>query len=142
MSNLGMYQEIVTAAAQMGGVEPLIRKIESGAVAKAAPGLLGKGAGIGALGTLAAGGIVFGVRWLWSTYQAREAAAVEAKEQLRAVVDEQEASDEANLSVDVDDHGTHGKHDECGHKNSISRDNMHESRQSGGTGPDSRSAPL
>ncbi len=49
MSNLGAYQEFVTAAARMGGVENMIRTIESGAVAKAAPALLGKGAGIGAL---------------------------------------------------------------------------------------------
>jgi hypothetical protein len=100
MSNLGMYQEFVTSAARSGGVENLIREIESGAVAKATRGLLGKGAGIGVVGTLAAGGILLGLRWLWSTYAAREAAAVEAKERLRAVVDEHEASDDAGLSVD------------------------------------------
>lgn len=47
MSNLGPYQEFVTDAARMGGVENMIRTIESGAIAKAAPVLLVKGAGIG-----------------------------------------------------------------------------------------------
>ncbi|MEA4945482.1 MAG: hypothetical protein VB080_13730 [Propionicimonas sp.] len=87
MSNLGAYQEIVTAAARMGGVENMIRSIESGAVAKAAPALLGKGAGIGALVTLAAGGIYFGGRRLWSMYEARADAGEASKEQLRAVLD-------------------------------------------------------
>ena len=86
MSNLGPYQEIVTAAARVGGVENLIRTIESAAVARAAPGLLGKGAGIGALVTLAAGGAYFGGRWLWSTYEARADAAAVSKEQLRAAL--------------------------------------------------------
>ncbi len=103
MSNLGAYQEFVTAAARMGGVENMIRTIESGAVAKAAPALLGKGAGIGALITLAAGGgIYFGGRRLWSMYVARADAAEAAKEQLRAVldVDGQEHADDSRGGVD------------------------------------------
>jgi len=102
MSNLGAYQEIVTAAARMGGVENMIRTIESGAVAKATPALLGKGAGIGALVTLAAGGVYFGGRRLWSMYEARADAAEGAKEQLRAVldVDGQEHPDYPSGGVD------------------------------------------
>lgn len=102
MSNLGAYQEIVTAAAQMGGVENMIRSIESGAVAKAAPALLGKGAGIGALVTLAAGGVYFGGRRLWSMYEARADAGEASKEQLRAVldVDGQEHPDYPSGGVD------------------------------------------
>ena len=96
MSNLGPYQEFVTTAAR---VENLIRTIESAAVARAAPGLLGKGAGIGALVTLAAGGAYFGGRWLWSTYEARADAAAVSKEQLRAAL-EPEDSDDANGGVE------------------------------------------
>lgn len=101
MSNLGMYQDLTTAAARLGGVENLIRAIETGAVAKAAPALLGKGAGMGVVGTLAAGCIVLGIKRVKSTYEAREHAANDAKERLRAVVDEQEASDDANLSAET-----------------------------------------
>ncbi|NLI85117.1 MAG: hypothetical protein GX440_06935 [Propionibacterium sp.] len=100
MSNLGPYQEFVTDAARMGGVENMIRTIESGAIAKAAPVLLVKGAGIGALATLAACGIYFGGRRLWSTYEGRASAAVAAKEQLRTALDEQEDSDQASGGVD------------------------------------------
>ena len=46
------------------------------------------------------GGIYFGGRRLWSTYEARADAAVAAKEQLRAALDEQEDSDQASGGVD------------------------------------------
>ena len=100
MSNLGLYQDIVTAAARSGGVENLIRKIESGAVTRAAPGLFWKGAGIGVFGTLAVGGMALGARWLWSVYEETLAAAAEAKEDLRAAVDENRSPEDSHPNAD------------------------------------------
>lgn len=47
MSNLGPYQDIVTAAKNAGGVPSLIKIIQSQAVSKAAPSIYAKGAGTG-----------------------------------------------------------------------------------------------
>lgn len=93
MGNLGKYQDIVTAAKRLGGVNNLIETIEAGAVAKAAPRLLRKGAAVGAL--LGAAGAAAG-KHLWDKYKAREVAANEAKEQLKAEIEEHMNSDHAN----------------------------------------------
>lgn len=57
MGNLGKYQDITALAKSLGGVDNLIKKIEAGAVAKAAPKLLAAGVVVG--GVLIAGG----ARW-------------------------------------------------------------------------------
>lgn len=54
VSNLGLYQDIVVRAAQLGGVEKLTASIGKAAVAKAAPALLGVGVAVGTALTLAA----------------------------------------------------------------------------------------
>src|SRR4051794_23209388 len=87
MSNLGKYQDIVTSAKLVGGVDNLIAIIRNDAVAKAAPRLLFKGASLGAVG--GALGIETGrriVNHLRTKQGEREAAAQEAEDQLRAIV--------------------------------------------------------
>ena len=84
MGNLGMYQEVVTAAKRVGGVENLIKIIEDSAVAEATPRLLAKGAGVGAIGALAT---VAGVRRCSEWKAERAARAHLAKAQLRAEVE-------------------------------------------------------
>jgi predicted MFS family arabinose efflux permease len=81
MGNLGAYQAITTAAKAAGGVDKFISAIEKAA--------FNKGAAAGAVG----GGLVVGgafavanrVRGAW---KAREARAEEAKQELRALVQE------------------------------------------------------
>jgi len=96
MGNLGGYETITTLAKSVGGVENLIKKIEVGAVSKAAPKLVAVGVLAGA--ALMAGGaaVVDRVR----TYQARQRAADEAKDQLRAQA--AAASDDTQRSSDLD----------------------------------------
>lgn len=87
MSNLGKYQDIVTSAKLVGGVDNLIAIIRNDAVAKAAPRLLFKGASLGAVG--GALGLETGrrtVNHLRTKKDEREAAAKEAEDQLRAIV--------------------------------------------------------
>lgn len=83
MGNLGKYQDIATEAKRVGGVDKLIEIIEESAVAKAYPKSFGKGAGVGALGMLAVGGIAIAVRRHLDSKRAREEIAHEAKEQLK-----------------------------------------------------------
>ena len=90
MGNLGKYQDIVTAAKRVGGVENLIKIIENGAVAKAAPKIFAKGAGVGALGAL---GATLGIRRYSEWRAEREASANLAKAQLRAGVEHAAGSD-------------------------------------------------
>nr|BFE63101.1 hypothetical protein GCM10020063_076270 [Dactylosporangium thailandense] len=96
MGNLGRYQDIVTTAKQLGGVEKLIETIESKAVTRAAPKLLLLGA---AGGAALAASVVAGKR-LWSKYKAGEVAANEAKERLRAELAKHVTSDHGDA-----DHG-------------------------------------
>lgn len=84
--NLGGYQDIVTKAKQLGGVDNLINAIEAGAVAKASPKIFAKGAGAGALGMLLVTGLAVGGKRVVDSKRARERAACEAKEQLKAEV--------------------------------------------------------
>ena len=81
MSNLGKYQDIVTAAARNGGVDNLIKIIEDNAVAKTAPRIFVKGAGA-ATALIAIG--VLAVKHFSDKNRAREVRANEAKEQLKA----------------------------------------------------------
>lgn len=82
MGNLGKYQEITTLAKKAGGVDKLISAIEKAAFAK--------GATVGAVvGGAAASGVAVAVK----RYQSRKARAEEAKEELKAAVQESEASD-------------------------------------------------
>ncbi|MFE7238220.1 hypothetical protein [Streptomyces sp. NPDC057580] len=76
MGNLGRYQDITTAAKAAGGVDKLIKAIEKVAYVK--------GAGVGAAGVLAVGGAVAAARH----FQGAKKAAEEAKEQLKAEVQE------------------------------------------------------
>ncbi len=108
MGNLGKYQDIVTAAKHLGGVDNLIETIEAGAVAKAAPRLLFKGAAIiAACTSVLAVGVVAGKR-VWNKYKAREVAANEAKERLRTELAEHMTADHGDADrgeglIDVDE---------------------------------------
>jgi hypothetical protein len=88
MGNLGKYQDIVTAAKAVGGVENLIGKIETGAVDKAAPGLVAKGAAIGAGVVLGAAAAAAAGKRYWARRKARIAIADDAKDELRVAIDE------------------------------------------------------
>lgn len=100
MGNLGKYQEIVEAAKAVGGVDNLIEGIEAGAVSKATPSLLGKGAVLGVLGVAAAKVATVVVTRALDARKARMAHADDAKEQLRAVAHESKDGDGSAL-VDV-----------------------------------------
>lgn len=86
MGNLGRYQDIVEAAKAVGGVENLIENIEVGAVAKAAPALVGKGAALGAAGLAAAVALGTLAKRAWVDRVAREALAEDSKQELRSAV--------------------------------------------------------
>ncbi|WP_139007021.1 hypothetical protein [Arthrobacter crystallopoietes] len=110
MGNLGHYQDITTLAKKLGGVDNLIKTIEVGAAKKAlkktGPVLLGVGALVGAGATK---GIDSGMRG-WAKYKESQAAAAEAKEQLKSVVEESVKLD------DADDRPT-GSSDDIGDEN-------------------------
>lgn len=84
MGNLGKYQDIVTEAKLVGGVDKLITIIEEAAAAKVSSKAFGKGAGVGVLSTLIVGGVAVAVRRSLDGKKDREALANEAKEQLKA----------------------------------------------------------
>ncbi|MBT0995474.1 hypothetical protein KIN34_14400 [Cellulomonas sp. DKR-3] len=95
MSNLGRYQEIVTESARAGGVDKLIKSIESGAVAKATPGLVGKGVGLGVLLAGTAGVAVIASKRAWGSLRARRVAGDAASADLAGLVSDSESeSDE------------------------------------------------
>lgn len=105
MSNLGLYEWITTQAKIEGGVENLIKTIESGAAKKAlkeaGPVLVGVGVLVGA-------GAVKGIdagRTAWAKYKQSQADAAEAKEQLKAIVEESMNSndDPAGRPDDISD---------------------------------------
>lgn len=108
MSNLGPYQDFTTKAARSGGIANLIKEIEAGAVANAAPGLIGKGAGIGAAITFGAVLAIAAGKHLWDTKKNRECAAIKAKEHLKLATEAQTASeslvdDNGQRSIDPDE---------------------------------------
>jgi hypothetical protein len=110
VSNLGPYQEITTLAKSLGGVDKMIKTIESDAakkvLMKAGPVLLAVGAlaGVGATKGIDAG------KNAWAKYKEGEAAAAEAKEQLKAIVEESTNSDDP-------DEGPAGEPDDIGDEN-------------------------
>ena len=76
------------AAKEVGGVDKLIKEIEEGAVAKAAPRIFGKGALVGALGTAATGmAAAMAAKRYLDNKKAREDLAEYAKAQLKAAVE-------------------------------------------------------
>lgn len=83
MGNLGLYQDFSTVAKTFGGVDKMIKHIEFDAVKKAAPALIGVGVAIGAGAKPA---FDAGKRGL-AKLKGSGAAAAEAKEQLKAVVE-------------------------------------------------------
>ena len=90
MGNLGSYQDIVTAAKEAGGVQSLIKMIESQAVSKAAPSIYAKGFGTGvALASagvaLVGAGAVAGKKFLHQR-KADQEVAEEAKTQLASEI--------------------------------------------------------
>ncbi|MDY7528149.1 MULTISPECIES: hypothetical protein [unclassified Cryobacterium] len=89
-----MYEEITRLAKQLGGVDNLIKNIETGAVTKAAPKLMAAGA-LGA-GVVYAGvrGVVKGGKFLARKYKAHQVAASDAKNQLKAKFEEASKPDE------------------------------------------------
>ncbi|MFD3834784.1 hypothetical protein ACFWWC_00775 [Streptomyces sp. NPDC058642] len=91
--NLGLYQDITTAAGKAGGVDKLIGAIEAAAVAKAFPRAFGKGAGVGAAGALVAVSAAVALKRSRDDRRAREALANEAKEQLKAEVEDKSSPD-------------------------------------------------
>jgi hypothetical protein len=100
MGNLGPYQDITTLAKKLGGVDNLIKTIEFDAVKRAAPVLLGVGVGVGALvGAGARPAIDAGKRG-WAKYKESGVAAAEAKEQLKAIVEESVNSGDADEGPD------------------------------------------
>lgn len=107
MSNLGPYQDFTTKAARAGGVATLIKEIEAGAVANASPGLIGKGAGIGAAITVGAVLAIAAGKHLWDTKKNRESAAIKAKEHLRLATgartdSESVVDDDGQRAIDPD----------------------------------------
>jgi hypothetical protein len=91
--NLGLYQEITTAAGKAGGVDKLISSIEKAAASKA----FGKGVGLGVAGALAVvGGAAAVKRSFDARRAAREALADESKEILKAKIDGPMGLDGAN----------------------------------------------
>ncbi|MFF0285025.1 hypothetical protein [Streptomyces sp. NPDC005262] len=76
MSNLGRYQDITAAAKAAGGVDKLVKAIEKVGFVK--------GAWVGAAGGLAVGGAVAAA----GHFRGVKKAAEEAKEQLKAEVQE------------------------------------------------------
>jgi hypothetical protein len=86
MGNLGKYQDLVTQAARLGGVDNLIKKIEAGAVTKAAPKLVALGVGVGALLVVGGKAAMTGGKNFAGKYRARQVAADEAKKELKAEV--------------------------------------------------------
>lgn len=87
MSNLGKYQDIVTSAKLVGGVDNLIAIIRNDAVANAAHRLLLKGASWGVVGGVI--GVEGGrrtVNHLRLKKAERERAAKQAEDQLRVIV--------------------------------------------------------
>ncbi|AOY74473.1 hypothetical protein ARZXY2_4974 (plasmid) [Arthrobacter sp. ZXY-2] len=93
MGNLGLYQEITTLAKSLGGVDNLIKAIETGAVKKAAPALL-------AAGAVAGVGISKGATVLWAKYKESGVTAAEAKAKLKAIIEERMKSDDADAGPD------------------------------------------
>jgi len=101
LSNLGRYQDIVSAAAEAGSVDNLIKNIEDNAVSKSAPRIFLVGAvaatAAWALGTAA-------MKHFLDERRARELLSNEAKEQLRAVAEyagdenDSDSEDDANDS--------------------------------------------
>ncbi|REK78007.1 hypothetical protein DVG80_32325 [Rhodococcus erythropolis] len=55
MGNLGLYQDLVTAAKQAGGVQSFLKTIQSQAVSKVAPSIYAKGYATGTGAGLALG---------------------------------------------------------------------------------------
>lgn len=76
MSNLGRYQELVTEAKSLGGVENYLKLIEANAVASAAPRLVAQGA---AVTLLAVGGVAGVVLEMKRRIDKRRALATEAE---------------------------------------------------------------
>ncbi len=98
MSNLGMYQDFVIQTKSVGGVEKMIQQIEDGGVAK---GVVG-----GIVGTLAVGGACLYLWRLWSASESRKSSAADAKDHLRAVVDDQDDSHADSADVDENPDGS------------------------------------
>ena len=79
-----MYQTIVTAAKQAGGVPQLISKIDAAAVARVTPGLIGKGVAVGAVGALV---VRHQAVKYWKGRKARLDDGAQAQEELTAVME-------------------------------------------------------
>lgn len=106
MGNLGRYQDIVTDAKRVGGVDNLIADIEDNAVAGAAPLLLAAGASVGALAVVAAR---WGVRRYGEWKTAREARAEAAKARLRAAAGPATETDADQAAPSSDEAGDEGE---------------------------------
>ena len=108
MGNLGSYQDIVTEAHRLGGVEQLIESIEKAATTRAVPRAFASGAVATAVLAL---GVAAAAR-AWSKRVARhEAEAEDAKVRLTDVIDEPtppSTESEANADESPSTSGTPG----------------------------------
>lgn len=92
MGNLGRYQDIVTEAKSVGGVDAWIKVIEDAAAAERSSTSFAKGLGVGVLVASVAAGGAGALRLLWVQKRERRALMDEARAQLRAEIEEPETS--------------------------------------------------
>ncbi|SCF58267.1 hypothetical protein [Streptomyces sp. Cmuel-A718b] len=85
--NLGLYQDITTAAKDAGGVDKLISNIEAAAVSKAFPKAFSQGVGACAVAVGGVAFVGFAVKRHRAKREIRAALASEAKELLTAEVE-------------------------------------------------------
>ncbi len=103
MSNLGRYQEIVELAKKSGGVDAMIDVIKKGAVADAAPRLVGAGVAAGAALTV---GAAKGYSWVKRALASRREAIQSgdtAEEEFRGIV---EGSPDSSVLADPASQGS------------------------------------
>lgn len=115
MSNLGRYQELVTEAKSLGGVENYLNLIEANAVANAAPRLVVRGA---VVTLVAVGGIAAVALEVKRRIDARSAlaeAAGAARDSLTSVRPDDNAVDDLEQTTTGTGVGTCSWCDELGH---------------------------
>lgn len=99
MGNLGPYQDIVTEARRLGGVEQLIESVEKAAMARAMPKAFAAGMAVTAVG---AAGVAAIIKRISKRAEVREAEADEAKARLTRELEEPSPPDTGFKSADVE----------------------------------------
>ena len=109
LDNLGDYGKFTTKAKEFGGVGPWLDQIGANAVEKAAPGLISKGRGEGALFTLSGMAACYvgyrGIQWAKEKYDEHKEKNAEKLRQLEEsdAILRQEIADAINLQSDESD---------------------------------------